>query len=325
MAETLNQLSRPASDKEWKLIEKLLSSSLNEQRKARRWGIFFKILTFAYLFFLIGAFFFRPGADSSMSLSASPHTALIEIQGVIAAAEDANADRIVGALRRAFEEPAAKAVVMRINSPGGSPVQAGYVYDEIVRLGAEYPDKKVYAVIADIGASGAYYIAAAADTIFADKASLLGSIGVTASGFGFVDAIEKLGVERRTFTAGKHKNFLDPFLPVDEEQVQIWKGVLDGTHRQFVEQVQKGRGDRLKTNDPLLYSGIVWNGEQALEMGLIDGLGSSSYVAREIIGQETIVNYTVKPNPLEEFVSRLGVSIGEGMAKVLMGNPLQLQ
>ena len=228
-------------------------------------------------------------------------------------------------MRKAFEEEKAKALILRINSPGGSPVQSGYVYDEIVRLRDKHPEKKVYAVIADIGASGAYYIAAAADEIFADKASLVGSIGVTASGFGFVDTMDKLGVERRVYTAGEHKSFLDPFLPVNEKEVGIWQEVLDGTHQQFIRQVEKGRGDRLKKDNNLLYSGIVWNGEQALEMGLVDGLGSSSYVAREVIGHKDIVNYTVKPNPFDELVGKLGTSIGKGIGLYVIGDSMQLR
>jgi len=325
MSEQIQEYAKPGNDKEWKLIEKLLSTSLNEQRRARRWGIFFKLLTFCYLFAILYIFLMRPGADSAMGLSTSPHTAIIEIQGVISAEEDANADRIIGALRKAFQEQAAKAVVLRINSPGGSPVQAGYVYDEITRLRAEYPEKMVYAVIVDIGTSGAYYIAAAADSIYADKASLVGSIGVTASGFGFVETLQKLGVERRIYAAGENKAFLDPFLPKNEEQTRLWQAVLDGTHQQFIDQVEQGRGERLNTSNPLLYTGVVWNGEQALDLGLVDALGNSSFVAREVIGIEDMVNYTVKPTPLEELVGRLGASVGEGLANFVTERPLELR
>ncbi len=319
-----NQSQRPENEKEWRLIEKMLMNSVSEQKKARRWGIFFKFLTFAYLFLLL-IIMVRPGFDSGVGLSSSPHTALIDIQGVVAASEDANADLIVGSLRKAFEEEQAKAIVLRINSPGGSPVQAGYIYDEIVRLRLEYPDKKVYAVIADIGASGGYYIAAAADEIYADKASLVGSIGVTASGFGFVETMDKLGVERRIFTAGEHKTFLDPFLPVNEDERVFWQEVLNTTHRQFIEQVENGRGERLKKGDPLLYSGVVWSGEQALELGLVDGLGSSSYVAREIVGYKDIVNYTARPNRLDELFNKLGTSLGKGVAHVMMTSTVELR
>ncbi|OZG71305.1 S49 family peptidase [Hahella sp. CCB-MM4] len=324
MYESDQSSPRPATEKEWRLIEKLIMTSVGEQKKARRWGIFFKILTFVYLFALL-VIILRPGLGGGVALKSGPHTALIDIQGVIAASEEASADLVITGLRDAFEKPEAKAIILRINSPGGSPVQAGYIYDEIVRLRLEYPEKKVYAVIADIGASGGYYIAAAADEIYADKASLVGSIGVTASGFGFVDTMEKLGVERRIFTAGDHKTFLDPFLPVKEDEKQFWQEVLDTTHKQFIEQVEKGRGDRLKKGDPLLYSGVVWNGEQALDLGLIDGLGSSSYVAREVVGAEDIVNYTPHPNRLDELFSKLGTSVGKGIAHMVMSNSVQLQ
>ncbi|MBU6954344.1 signal peptide peptidase SppA [Hahella sp. HN01] len=313
---------QPGNQKEWRLIEKMVMSSLNEQRKARRWGIFFKSLTFLYLFFIVIAL--SPGVGKNVAARTEPHTAVIEVNGVIAATEEANADAIVSALRDAFEEETAKAVILRINSPGGSPVQAGYVYDEIGRLKSEHPDKKVYAVIMDIGASGAYYIAAAADEIYADKASLVGSIGVTASGFGFVDAMDKLGVERRIFTAGEHKSFLDPFVPVKEDERELWQGVLNTTHKQFIEQVEKGRGDRIHKDNPLLYSGMIWSGEQALGLGLIDGLGSSGYVAREVVKAEKLINYTPKRNPFDELLGKLGVSVGKGVAQAVLGSGPQL-
>jgi len=204
---------------------------------------------------------------------------------------------------------------MRINSPGGSPVQAGYVYDEIRRLRGEYPDIKLYAVIADLGASGAYYIASAADEIYADKASLVGSIGVTAAGYGFVGSMEKLGVERRTYTAGEHKAFLDPFSPEKPEERAFWQGVLNTTHQQFIAMVKQGRGDRLKDKDhPELFSGLVWSGEQAKVLGLVDGLGSASYVAREIVGEKDLVDFTVQESPFDRFSKRIGASVAEHLA-----------
>ncbi|MBK8973051.1 MAG: S49 family peptidase [Hahellaceae bacterium] len=311
-----DEMAKPASEKEWRLLEKLVMSSVLEQRRARRWGIFFKALTFVYLFVILVVF--SGPIEHAGDGSGKPHTAIIEVAGVIAAEEAASADNIVTALRDAFDEANAKAVILRINSPGGSPVQAGYIYDEIKRLKALKPEKRVYAVIADIGASGGYYIAAAADAIYADKASLVGSIGVTAAGFGFVDAIEKLGVERRNYTSGEHKSFLDPFMPEKPEEVAIWKNVLDSTHKQFIRQVEDGRGDRLKKDEPLLYSGVVWSGEQALPLGLIDGLGSSGYVAREIVGVEDLVDYTLRENPFEALVSRLGASVGRQVAQSVL-------
>ena len=218
-------------------------------------------------------------------------------------------------MRAAFKDSNTKGVILRINSPGGSPVQSGYVYDEIRRLRGEHPDVKVYAVISDLGASGAYYIASAADQIYADKASLVGSIGVTAASFGFVDTMEKLGVERRVYTSGEHKAFLDPFQPQKPEEAAFWKTVLETTHKQFIDSVKKGRGDRLKDAEhPELFSGLIWSGEQALSLGLIDALGSTSYVAREVIGQEEMVDFTVQESPLDRFTKRLGASVAEHMA-----------
>ncbi|SDS36217.1 protease-4 [Halopseudomonas xinjiangensis] len=298
--------------KAWTLLEKTLMASVQEQRRSRRWGIFFKILTFAYLFAAVMLFSPFRGMDESKGVG-EPHTAVVEVRGTIADLEEASADNLVTSLRRAFEDENTRGVVLRINSPGGSPVQSGYVYDEIKRLRGEYPETKVYAVIADIGASGAYYIAAAADEIYADKASLVGSIGVTAAGFGFVETLDKLGVERRTYASGEHKTFLDPFQPEKPEEREFWQTVLDTTHRQFIEQVKAGRGDRLKDH-PELFSGLVWSGEQALELGLVDGLASTSTVARDIIGAEETVDFTHRESPLQRFTRQLGTSMGNAIA-----------
>jgi len=315
-------MKEPESRRDWKLIEKLVMSLQSEQRKSRRWGIFFKLLTFTYLF---GLFFLIqfPGTGG-LDGASGQHTAVIDVSGTIAADELASADNIVGALRRAFEDENSVAVIMRVNSPGGSPVQSGYVYDEMQRLKEEYPDKKLYAVISDVGASGAYYIAAAADEIYADKASLVGSIGVVAGGFGFTGAMEKLGVDRRLYTAGENKAFLDPFSPEKEEDVAFWEEVLETTHRQFINSVREGRGDRLAA-DEQLFSGLVWSGEQALELGLIDGLGSTSHVARQVVGQEELVDYSHRKSPLQGIVDQLGVSIGSGLADYLMESRFELR
>ncbi len=300
--------------KSWQLLEKTLLASVQEQRRARRWGIFFKLLTFLYLFGIL--FLFSPLAKMEKNaVGGSGHTALIEVRGVIADKEEASADNIIGSLRAAFKDPKTKAVVLRINSPGGSPVQAGYVYDEIRRLRGEYPDIKLYAVITDLGASGAYYIASAADQIYADKASLVGSIGVTAAGYGFVGAMEKLGVERRTYTSGEHKAFLDPFQPQKPEETAFWQGVLDTTHKQFIASVKQGRGERLKDKEhPELFSGLIWSGEQALDLGLVDALGSAGYVAREVVGEKDLVDFTIEESPFDRFSKRLGASVAEHLA-----------
>ncbi|RMV62509.1 signal peptide peptidase SppA [Pseudomonas coronafaciens] len=301
--------------KSWKLLEKTLLASVQEQRRARRWGIFFKLLTFAFLFVAV----VLPMLDLEGGASRrSSHTALIDVQGVIADKEAASAENIVTALQKAFEDEKTKGVILRINSPGGSPVQSGYVYDEIRRLRATKPDIKVYAVITDLGASGAYYIASAADEIYADKASLVGSIGVTAAGFGFVGTMEKLGVDRRTYTSGEHKAFLDPFQSQKADETQFWQGVLDTTHRQFIASVKQGRGDRLKDKDhPELFSGLVWTGEQAVGLGLVDGLGNASYVARELIKEKDIVEYTVEESPFDRFSKKIGTSMAERIATLV--------
>lgn len=314
------------SHREWRLIQALATNALGEQKKARRWGVIFKSLTFIYLFLILFLFWPVFQLDFGGAAQRQPHSALVRLDGVIAADEAANANAIVTGLRKAFGNEYVKGIVLSINSPGGSPVQAGYVYDEIMRLKSLYPDKKLYAVISDVGASGGYYIAAAADHIYANKASLVGSIGVTASSFGFVEGLQKLGIERRHFTAGDHKAFLDPFSPLKPSEKAFWQGVLDSTHQQFIAVVKQGRGSRLKP-DPQLFSGLIWNGEQALELGLIDGLGSAGYVAREIIGEETIVDYSYKRSPFRQLIKDLGVSIGGGIGKTLKtsGVPVQFQ
>ena len=307
--------AQAAEDKKaWQLLDKTLQASLQEQRRSRRWGIFFKVLTFTYLFGAI--MLFSPLAKMESASVGGPHTAVVELRGVIADQEEASADNLISAPRDAFEDANTKGVVLRINSPGGSPVQSGYVYDEIKRLRALHPDIKLYAVITDLGASGAYYIAAAADEIYADKASLVGSIGVTAASFGFVGTMEKLGVERRTYTSGEHKAFLDPFQPEKPEERQFWQTVLDTTHQQFIDQVKAGRGDRLKET-PDMFSGLVWSGEQALDLGLIDGLSSTSAVARDVIGVEELVDFTHQESPFTRFTRQLGASMGAAFATEL--------
>lgn len=300
--------------KSWKLLEKTLLAGVQEQRRARRWGIFFKSLMFVYLF--AGLVLFAPLLDWRKGTAATEsHTALVELRGMIADQEAASADNIVGALRAAFEDSNTKGVILRINSPGGSPVQSGYVYDEIRRLRVEHPAIKLYAVISDLGASGAYYIASAADEIYADKASLVGSIGVTATGFGFVGVMDKLGVDRRVYTSGEHKAFLDPFQPQKAEETRFWKEVLQVTHRQFIDSVKRGRGDRLKAAEhPELFSGLVWSGEQALQLGLVDALGNTSYVAREVIGEKNLVDFTVKESAFDRFTKKFGASVAEQLA-----------
>ncbi|KXU38528.1 peptidase S49 [Ventosimonas gracilis] len=306
---------KDSNDKSWQLLEKVLLAGVQEQKRSRRWGIFFKSLTFIYLIGVLLVFSPQMNLPSGAGGKGGAHTAVIELKGMIDSSEQASADNIVGSLRNAFADKNTKGIVLRINSPGGSPVQSGYIYDEIRRLRGEHPDTKLYAVITDLGASGAYYIASAADAIYADKASLVGSIGVTAAGFGFVGGMEKLGIERRTYTSGEHKAFLDAFSPQREDETRFWQQVLGTVHQQFIDSVKAGRGERLKADEhPELFSGLIWSGEQALELGLIDGLGSTSFVAREVIKEENIQDFTRQPSPLERLSRGLGTSVAERLA-----------
>ena len=313
------------NDPNWEreTINKLAFSAINEQKKARRWNIVFRSLFVVWLFSFLVVLMTSPGRQGPVKYTKT-HTALIDIKGVIAADSEANADNIVTSLREAFENENSKAVIMRINSPGGSPVQSGYINDEIIRLRNEYPDKKLYAVIVDLCASGGYYIAAAADQIYADKASIVGSIGVIMNGFGFTGSMDKLGVERRLITAGEHKGFLDPFSSLNDDEVAHARKLLDNIHEQFINVVKNGRGDRLADDDKL-FSGYVWTGERSVELGLVDALGSSSYVAREIVGEEELVDYTVKPTYLERFAERFGAAIGDSVANVLAVEAMRLK
>ncbi|NOZ52311.1 MAG: S49 family peptidase [Gammaproteobacteria bacterium] len=311
------------SDAHWdrNLINRLAFASLNEQRRSRRWGVFFKTLAFVYVGVIL---FYIPTDFDKKSITGGKHTAIIDVSGTIAADADANADRIVGGLRAAFENKNTAAVILRINSPGGSPVQAGYVYDEIKRLRAKYQAVKLYAVITDMCASGGYYIAAAADEIYADKASIVGSIGVLMNGFGFVDAMKNMGIERRLLTAGEHKGVLDPFSPLKKEDLNHMQSLLDGVHQQFIKVVKEGRGDRLQ-DDPKLFSGLFWNGEESLKLGLVDGLGSSSYVAREIVGVDKLVDFTARSNYLDRFAERLGATVVKTLSTTLGLQPVGVE
>ena len=302
---------------EREVVTQLAEASLKEQRRSRRWGIIFKLLTFAY----IGVILFMIGEASLTKVTINEkHTALVELTGVIADKELASADHIVTALRDAFDNEKAAGVILRINSPGGSPVQSGYIYDEIKRLRKENPDTPLYAVVTDICASGGYYIASAADKIYADKASIVGSIGVRMDNFGFVDAIEKLGIERRTLTAGENKALLDPFLPENDKTKAHMQTMLSEIHQQFINAVKEGRGDRLDTSVEGLFSGLIWTGETAVKNGLVDELASSSYVAREVIGEETIVDYTVQDDILERFAQRLGSTVAQVISTQLFSS-----
>ncbi|GAB2464864.1 S49 family peptidase [Comamonas humi] len=294
-------------------LERLASDWLKEQRAARRWKIFFR-LSWLLLFIAVAAYLFKSEAPATNSPN---HTAVVELKGEIASGADASAEFVIAALRSAFEDPGSKAVVLLINSPGGSPVQAGMINDEIVRLKALHK-KPMYAVVEETCASAAYYIAAAADKIYVDKASIVGSIGVLMDGFGFTGTMEKLGVERRLLTAGENKAMLDPFSPLNDKQRAFAQNMLDQIHKQFITVVKEGRGNRLKET-PDTFSGLFWTGQQAVEMGLADGLASVDHVARDVVGAEEIVDYTRRDNVAERLAKRFGAAMGAGAVQTMKG------
>jgi len=311
--EPLNQ--GPADKDDWHkdLVNRLAFSAINEQRRSRRWSILFKCLLAIYLGAIL--LLYWPAEWSGEQLTKKKHTALVELKGVISDETEASADNIIEGLRDAFEDKNTAGIILRINTPGGSPVQSGYIYQEIKRLRVKYPDTPIYAVVTDICASGGYYVAAATDEIYVDKASIVGSIGVLMNSFGFVDSMKKLGIERRLYTAGENKGFLDPFSPTRRSDVEHVKKLLKNIHEQFIAAVKEGRGDRLVDN-PDLYSGLVWSGEEGVEMGLADGIGSAGYVAREIIGEEDIVDFTPKPDLLERLSNRFGVAMAKSLGEL---------
>lgn len=307
-------------------LKTIAMEGLKEQRRTRRWGVFFKLAFLAYLFiFLI---VMLGNANDLKGVKGDPDakeiTAVVDINGVIMDGGDVSADLIVPSLREAFEDERTKGVVIRINSPGGSPVQSGYINDEIRRLKEKHKDIPVYAVASDICASGGYYIAVAADEIYVDKATIIGSIGVRMDTFGFVDAMQKLGVERRLLTAGEHKAIMDPFSPMQEAEKIHLEAMLNSTHQQFIDVVKQGRGERL-ANDPKIFSGLFWNGEESIVLGLADGQGSTSYVAREIIKAEEIVNFTSKEDFFTRLTDKVSTSIADAIAQTLLKMRLEQQ
>lgn len=298
-------MSEETSGNSWErgILEKLATDALQEKRRARRWGIFFKFLFLIYLLVLLVLWF--PDKFEDPKLSAEQHTALVDLTGLIAEGEKAEADKVVTGLRDAFEDKKTKGVILRINSPGGTPVQASYINKEISRLREKYPDIPLYAVVSDMCASGGYYVAAAADRIYVNESSIVGSIGVRMGSFGFVDAMDKLGVERRLMTAGEHKGIMDPFSPASFEDREHIQKMLDQLHREFVDVVKAGRGDRL-TEDDRLFSGLFWTGRESITLGLADDFGSAGSVARDVVGAEEIVDFTHKERTLDRLVERLG-------------------
>lgn len=305
-------METPGNDPQWErqLLEKIAFATLKEQKAKRHWGIFFKI---AILVYLVAVLVLVVDWGGSETLVDGKHTALINVRGTIEATGESSAEKINGALQSAFEDKGTAGVILRINSPGGSPVQSGIVYDEIRRLRSKHPELPLYVVVEDLCASGGYYIASAADKIFVDKASIVGSIGVLMDGFGFTGAMDRIGVERRLLTAGTNKGFLDPFSPQDEKQKEHAQILLGEIHKQFIDVVRQGRGNRLKET-PEMFSGLMWTGSQSISMGLADDFGTVDSVARDVIKAETILDYSVKENIAERFAKRLGAEMGQSLA-----------
>jgi protease-4 len=305
------EAGEPGTNWERQTIEKVALAAIQEQRRARQWGIVFKMLLFIYLFALL---FVGLGWFSKKDSSPGRHSALVDLQGVISSSSAASAEVVMAGLQDAFKDKRTQGVILRINSPGGSPVQAGYINDEIRRLRTKHPDIPLYAVVEDICASGGYYVAVAADRIYVDKASIVGSIGVLMDGFGFTGVMEKLGVERRLLAAGDNKGFLDPFSPLLEPQKEHAQQMLGDIHQQFIGVVRQGRGKRLKET-PDMFSGLLWVGHKSVELGLADALGGVEYVAREVIKAEDIVDFTPRENIAERLAKRFGAGVAESLAR----------
>lgn len=306
---------------EREVIEKLALAAVTEQTRARRWGVFFKSLMFVYLIAVFAVAMY-PQFSKDIGVEGKDHTAVINVVGMIAEGKDANADSIIESLRNAVKDENTKGIILHANSPGGSPVQSSYVYDEIRKIKKEHPDLPIYAVVSDICASGCYFIVSASDKIFVNPSSLVGSIGVLMDGFGFVDGMQKLGVERRLFTAGAHKAMLDPFSPSKEDETKYIQGLLNQVHQQFIDAVKAGRGDRLKEN-PDMFSGLVWTGEEGVKLGIVDGVGTQDSVAKELIGAEKLVDFSQQEHLLDKIAGKLGASFGQAIGSMIQGLSLR--
>ncbi|MEQ1486022.1 signal peptide peptidase SppA [Methyloglobulus sp.] len=306
-----NQTNSNKPGWEREIVEKLAFAAITEQRRTRRWGIFFKLLMFGYLLAILGISMY-PKFKQEIGVGGKNHTAVIDLVGMIAENQNANAESIIDSLRNAAKDKNTKGIILHANSPGGSPVQSTYVYDEIKKIKKEHPDLPIHAVVSDICASGCYYIVTAADKIFASPASLIGSIGVIMDSFGFVETMQKLGVERRLITAGAHKALLDPFSPSKPEESQYMQNLINQVHQQFISAVKSGRGARLKET-PDMFSGLVWTGEESIKLGIIDAMGTQDYVAKEIIGAETLVDFTQQERLVDRIAGKLGASFSSGI------------
>ncbi|EIC28114.1 signal peptide peptidase SppA [Methylomicrobium album] len=308
--------ANPSGEAGWErsVLEKVALAAIEEQARARRWGIVFKSATLLYLTVLLGVVAL-PALKKDIG-GDKEHTAVVEVIGMIAEDKAANADSIIKSLRKAVKDEHTKGVILHANSPGGSPVQSHYVYEEIRKLKKEYPKTPIYAVVGDICASGCYYIASASDKIFVSQASLVGSIGVIMDGFGFVETMQKFGIERRVLTAGAHKAMLDPFSPRKEDETRFMQDLLEQVHQQFIKAVKDGRGDRLK-DSPDLFSGLVWTGEESLKLGIADAYGSDDSVAKEVIGAKKLVDFTEQGSVLDRLAGKLGTSFGREIGSLL--------
>ncbi|MBB5189304.1 protease-4 [Silvimonas terrae] len=302
---------------ERQVLTDLLQAGLKEQRRARRWNIFFRLLGFGIVLLIIGLGMGWFGGKELESVSTGPHTAMVSMTGEISADGEANIENVLDGVNAAYEDKNTKAVLLNFNSPGGSPVQAGQLHDELLRLKQKYPAIPLYVVIGDICASGCYYAAVAADRIYADKASMVGSIGVLMDGFGFTGTMEKLGVERRLLTAGANKGFLDPYSPLNAAQKGKAQAMLDEIHQQFIDTVKAGRGKKLALDNPDLFSGLIWTGTTGIKLGLVDGLGSVDSVARDVVKAPDVVDFTPQPGYFDRFARRIGVTAATQLASQL--------
>lgn len=311
----INSTSNAKPGWEREIVEKLAFAAITEQRRTRRWNIFFKLLIFGYLIAVLAVTMY-PKFKQEMGVGGKNHTAVVDLVGMIAEDQKANAEDIIDSLRNAVKNKSTKGIILNANSPGGSPVQSAYIYDEIKKIKKEHPDLPIHAVVGDICASGCYYVVSATDKVFASPASLIGSIGVIMDSFGFVESMQKLGVERRLLTAGEHKALLDPFSPSKPEERQYMQGLINQVHQQFINAVKSGRGKRLKET-PEMFSGLVWTGEESVKLGVIDAMGTQDYVAKEIIGAETLVDFTQQERLVDRIAGKLGASLGLGIGNLV--------
>ena len=320
MSDNESSTSQSSSDNDKQaqsIVDRLVFAALKEQTRARRWRVGFMLFFIVYVS-VVTVVFLTDTGDMSLEADGDKHTALVKLSGVIASGEAAGSENVIAGLKSAFKHDDTAGIVIEINSPGGSPVQSAYIFDEIMRLKQEHKTIPVYAVVVDMAASGGYFVAAAADKIYANQSSLVGSIGVRMDAFGFVELMKKIGVERRLLTAGENKGLFDPFLPEQSEQKAHLQSMLDEVHGHFIAAVKRGRGDRLVENDDT-FSGLIWSGEKALALGLVDDYGTTQSIARELEAED-VVDFTPRANLLERIADRIGSSAGRGISEYFLGN-----